>query len=135
MSEKPADLIKEFISLRDQRTDADRKYADWRKEHYDDRMEEIKDILLIKFDELGSESIKTRYGTAYRKTDVSVTIADGELFRNYVIETEKWELADWRANRTAVNDIVSAGLPIPPGVNRSTFANVSINKPKEAHNG
>ena len=57
-----------------------------------------------------------------------MTIADGREFRRHVIGGEQWDLADWRANKTAVNDLVEQGEPLPPGINRSAFYKVGIRR-------
>ena len=48
--------------------------------------------------------------------------------------SEEWDLADWRANKTVVNDRVEDGEPIPPGVNRSAFYNIETLKDKRQMN-
>ena len=59
---------------------------------------------------------------------MSVTTADAREFRRHVIGTESWDLADWRPNKTIVNEMVEQGLDVPPGVNRATFLTVGIRR-------
>jgi hypothetical protein len=128
---KPIDLVAKYIRLRDQMQYADKEYAAFKKQHYDDPMKQIEDHFTTLFEETGSDSMKTRSGTVYRKVNVSVTTADGAALREYVIENGLWELVDWRPNKTQVKDLVTEGKPLPPGVNYSTHMSVHIQRPKE----
>jgi hypothetical protein len=75
--------------------------------------------LLELLDTVG-DNIKIRgIGTAYRRLDTSATISDGQAFREYVIKSKLWTLADWRANKTAVKEYISEHKTPPPGVNFS----------------
>lgn len=124
----PAEMVEEYIGLRDKRKAADDKYAEWLKENFTDRMDELENQLLTLLNSLGSDSISSKAGTVYKRISTSVTVADSREFKRHVIGTEAWDLIDWRANKTAVNDLVENGDPVPPGVNRSTFATVGIRK-------
>lgn len=126
----PADLIGRYVYLRDERKAADEQFAKWRKEHYDVEMDGIETTLLDQLNKLGSDSIKTKNGTAYKKMGVSVTTADGAEFRRHVIGGELWDLIVFTPAKGAINELIAAGEQLPPGLNRSTFWNVNINRPK-----
>lgn len=117
----PADMIGEYIRLRDEMRAADKQYAQWLKDNFTVRMEGLENTMLDMLNSMNVDSIATPEGTAYKKMSTSVTIADAREFRRHVIGSEDWDLADWRANATAVNDRIEAGEPLPPGINRSTF--------------
>jgi hypothetical protein len=126
----PAELIEDYIALRDQRTNADDKFKEFRKLHFDAPMEAIEVQLLDILNSLGVDSLAGGTGTAYKKISVSVTTADAREFRRHVIGDEQWDLVDWRPNKTAVNDLVEKGEPVPPGVNRSAFYTIGVRKGK-----
>jgi len=126
--EKPNELIARYIELRNGRTKADETFAEWRKSEFDTPMNEIEMKLLDALNQMGSDSIKTKQGTAFKKLSVSVTTADGSSFRRHVIGGELWDMVDWRPNKTAINNLIEAGEPLPPGLNRTTFYNVSVRK-------
>jgi hypothetical protein len=128
---KPVDLIGRYVELRDELRAADANYAAWKKEHFDDPMNSIEMQLLDQLNMQGVESFRTRKGTAYKKKAVSLTTADGAEFRRHVVGLEAWELINFVPNKTAVNELVDNGEPVPPGLNYSTRYNVSINRPKE----
>lgn len=124
----PAQLIEEYIALRDAKKAADETYAEFIKTHYSNRMDELESILLDQLNTLGVDSLAGQTGTVYRKLSTSVTVADAREFRRHVIGSEEWDLLDWRANKTAVNDMVERGETIPPGINRTTFFSVGIRR-------
>jgi hypothetical protein len=127
---KPADLIAEYVELRDNRKIADEKFAEWRKENFDGPMNDIEMQLLDILNQMGSDSIKAKTGTAYKKQSVSITTADSAEWRRHVIGLEAWDLVTFTPSKTAINDLIAEGQPLPPGLNRTTFYNVHINRPK-----
>lgn len=129
--ETPADLIGRYVDLRDQRKVADAKFAEWRKENFDAAMDDIEMKLLDTLNQLGSDSIKTKKGTAYKKTGTSITTADGAAFSRHVIGGELWDLINFVPNKTTINELIAAGEALPPGLNRTQFINVNVNRPKE----
>jgi len=124
----PAEMVEEYIQLRDAKRLADEKYAEFVKTTFSDKMQALEVQLLDTLNKLGVDSLSSKEGTVYRKLTTSVTVADARDFRQFVTEGENWDLIDWRANKTAVNDLVEAGEPVPPGVNRSSFYSVGIRR-------
>lgn len=125
---KPAALVTEYIQLRDAKKQFEELASEKAKELYGTRMEEIEAKLLDLLNTLGVDSIAGKGGTAYKKLSTSVTIADAREFRRHVIGNEAWDLADWRANKTTINEVVEAGGELPPGVNRTVFATIGIRR-------
>lgn len=128
IEQTPAQLIEEYIALRDGKKVADDTYAEFVKANYSTRMDELETILLDQLNTLGVDSIAGKTGTVYKKLTTSVTVADAREFRRHVIGGEDWDLLDWRANKTAVNDRIDQGQELPPGINRSTFFTVGIRR-------
>jgi len=125
---KPAELIEEYIALRDRRDEAESAFKDWVRTNALDRMEEIENQLLDVLNQMGVDSIAGKSGTAYKNLTTSVTTADPREFRRHVIGEENWDLADWRPNKTAVNELVARGEPLPPGINRTATFKVGIRR-------
>jgi len=125
---KPADLVEEFIRLRDEKQFVEKGFEAEVKTRYTDQMEAIKQTLLELLNKLGVDSIAGRSGTAFKSITTSVTVADAREFRRHVIGGEHWDYIDWRANKTAINDLVEAGEPLPPGINRSAFVNINVRR-------
>jgi hypothetical protein len=126
---KPADLVEEFIQLRDEKQQVEKGFEAEMQARYTSRMEAIKVTLIDLLNKLGVDSIAGHTGTAFKTISTSVTTADAREFRRHVIGTEQWDLADWRPNKTVINDLVERGEPLPPGVNRTAFVNINVRRP------
>jgi hypothetical protein len=131
IKDKPATLVERYISLRNERKQFDERAAAMRKTNYDDEMNQLENTLLDVLNKTGAESIRSKTGTVSKKLFSSVTTADGAEFRRHVIGLEAWDLADWKPNKTAIEELVENGEPLPPGVNRSTTWKIHVNKAKD----
>jgi hypothetical protein len=127
---KPADLVEEYIKLRDLKEQAKARYTAFVQEHCDSRMDQIEGQLLNILNALGVDSLAGKTGTAYRNTMTSVTTADMREFRRHVIGSEAWDLCDWKPNKTRINELVAAGEELPPGVNRTQIYTIGIRRGK-----
>jgi hypothetical protein len=125
----PADLVEEYILLRNEKSKFVKLCEEREQALYTDRMEFIKNQLIDLLNKLGVDSIAGRTGTAFKSISTSVTVADAREFRRHVIGGEHWDLINWVANKTAVNDLVERGEPVPPGINRTAFVNINVRKP------
>lgn len=130
--ERIDDCIEQYVRLRDTLKTADEAHKTKTKAARE-YLENLNGAILRKLEETGQESAKTKAGTAYRKTRKSATLADAALFRQFVIDTQQFDLADWRANPTAISDwIDTVGKgELPPGVNYSVFVDVGVRRPGE----
>lgn len=119
--------IARYVLLRDKIKEADDKHKEKcrpAKEYLEALNNAIQEQLLSS----GGESVKTAAGTAYLTAKKSATIADPTLFRDYVIQNGDWDLADWRANPSAVEDYLNMNKQLPPGVNFSVTNVVGVRR-------
>jgi hypothetical protein len=127
----PADLTARYVELRDSK----KKYEDSHKEHvresFSDEMDEIETRLLAFLQNSGGDSHRTPSGTAYRYTATSVTLADAREFQRHVVGAEAWGLLEWRANKGAVQELVEAKQPLPPGINYSQIIKLGVRRPEK----
>lgn len=120
-------LVEQMVKTRDRLKEADDAHKEKTKVARDYK-ERLEAALLAKLNEVGGESVKTAHGTVYRTTRRSATIADGAVFREFVIGNEAFDLVDWKANANAVDDFIkNEGTP-PPGVNYSTAYTVGVRR-------
>lgn len=91
-------------------------------------LEALNSLILDMLNTTGQDSAKTKFGTAYKKRDVSVTIADGSAFRRHIIGTGDFDLLDMRANKTAVEKFIEENTEPPPGVNYSVSFDVGVRR-------
>jgi hypothetical protein len=113
--------VTQYVQLRDKikQMDAEHKekMAPFRKLLDDLNASIMAQLNAISTDE--KTSVRTDSGTAYKSKKTSASIADGKLFRDYVIANGAWDLLDWKANSTAVADHVEEFKAPPPGLNYS----------------
>lgn len=67
--------------------------------------------------EQGVESIRTDYGTAFKKHATSATVADRQALLDYALANSALALLDIRAAKAAVKEHVELHNEPPPGVN------------------
>lgn len=110
------DLVAKYVALRDRRAE--------RKARYDQEdsadlalQDKIEAVLLKHFNETGAESVKTEFGTAYKSSRTSATVANRDVFFTFVKTHDAYELLESRCNKTAVAQYKAANDDLPPGVN------------------
>lgn len=120
-------------------------------ENYINRRNQIKDLedqiselkalqakceqwMLNKLDEDGETSKKTPHGTVYVKVSESVTVADKDVFFNWVKDNDAWHFMEVRSAKSevlnAMGDREDSGRPNspPPGVSYIAIRNVGVRK-------
>jgi len=120
----------QYIMLRDKIKELDDAHKLAMKP-YKDALEKLENLFLQQLDATNSNSIKTAAGTFFKSLQASATIADSNEFQRFVIGGAHWELLDWRANKTAVQELVNASGAPPPGVNYSTHVKVNVRRASE----
>ena len=116
-----------YVGLRDQMRALEAEY-DEKKRPYREKRDKVEGILMAALEATGSEAIRTAHGTCHTTTRTSASIADGEAFKSYVIESERYELLDLKANATACKDFVKENGSLPPGVNLTTMTKVGVRR-------
>ena len=121
------DLIGKYVALRDKKAqmEADHKKA---LAPINEVMDRLEGHVLQAITAQGVESVRTAAGTAYRTRSVSVTVADKEAFRQFVVANDAWGMADVRAAKTAVEEYREANDDIPPGLNYSAIYKLGVRR-------
>ena len=110
------ELVQAFVQLRDRRSV--RKKAFENEDNTDKaKLERIEGILLERYTVAGIESARTQHGTAYKSKVGYASIADWDVFRDYVEANNAWELLSHGANKVAVQQHIDANGSLPPGLN------------------
>lgn len=123
------EMVNHYVRLRDTLKIADDKHKE-KTAAAREYLENLNGAIVAKLSEIGVESAKTEYGTAYRTVTKSATVADGALFRKFIIDTKQYDLVDMRANAPAIEVFISGigqGNP-PPGVNYSTMVKAGVRR-------
>jgi hypothetical protein len=122
-------VVSRYIDLRDQKAKiaADAKAQ---TEGIDAQLKIIEGWLHQKLHELGTESFKTEFGTAYlTKTDFC-GVADWNLVLQYIQENQAWNLLNKAVNKTAVKEYLNENQVPPPGVNYGVKEEVQVRRGK-----
>ena len=120
-------LVEQFVQLRDKikaADDAHKKKVGPAKEYLD----VLSGKLMEQLNTIGGDSVKTPSGTVYRSTRRTASIADGQVFRKYVVDNGAYDMVDWRANANAVEDFIQSQGSTPPGVNFSKAHTVGVRR-------
>lgn len=129
--EKLDECVEYYVKLRDTLKIADDKHKE-KTRGAREYLEALNGVLRDKLTEAGADSVKTSAGTAYKTLKKSATIADGGVFRQYVIENGAFDLVDMRANAPAVSAFIKENNgEMPPGVNYSTHVEVGVRRPTD----
>lgn len=121
------ELVERYIKLRDTIKAADDAHKK-KTEQARSYLEALNGKLLERLNEVGGDAVKTPHGTVYRTTKRSASIADGDVFRTYIIDSGGFDLVDLRANANAVDDFIKANGSAPPGVNYSETFTVGVRR-------
>jgi hypothetical protein len=127
--ETPAvdEIVARYIALRDKKAEIKAKY-DAEVEAIDAAMSRVENYLLKLMTELGVESIRTSAGTPYVSRRTSATVADWEVFLDWVRSNGEWSMLERRANKTVVQSWREEHNDLPPGLNWREERVVNVNR-------
>lgn len=127
--EKIDDCVEQYVKLRDTLAAADDRHKE-KTARAREYLEMLGGAMRDKLTAAGVDSAKTSAGTVYKTVKKSATVADGAVFRAFIVEHSAFDLVDMRANAPAVSDYVSSHEGnAPPGVNYSTRIEVGVRRP------
>jgi len=128
----PADLIREYLDLKTKLDAASKTLAEYSKP-FRERQDEIQNKLLALSIEMGVDSFKTEFGTAYKSTTVTPGIENRDDYLQFVLNN--WDeggnamlqlgapqvtaLKEWQQEHNGL---------LPPGVKTSAFTKVNIRR-------
>jgi len=122
--------IGQYVAVRDVKKALEAKHKEELKT-YTNILNQLEGRLQSFFSETGQDSAPTGAGTAYLSTTYRASIADKQMFQDYVKESERWELLDWKANAKAARAFVKENKVPVPGINLTGITKVRINRPGE----
>lgn len=82
-----------------------------------------------KADELGIDSFKTQYGTAFRNVKTSYRMGDWNEFIKWVVETGNTQCLEKRVAKNSTKEIHDADGIVPPGINYSAEVEFDVRSP------
>lgn len=109
---KISEVVKMYLALR-----AEKAALDAAKKEVQAKMDKIEGKILETMQKIGVDSLKTEFGTAYSTRRTSSSVADKEVFMNFVREKGEWALLESRASKEAVKHYMEINNgELPPGV-------------------
>lgn len=126
---KMDELVRTYIQVREKKSQLKAAYEEKASE-LTALQDKIEALLLIKFGELGVESIKTDEGTAYTSVQTRASVADWDTFWAFVKEHEAYDMVERRVSKAAVEQYKSANDDLPPGLNWSETRVVNFRRSK-----
>lgn len=96
---------------------------------------EIEMWLLSKANELGVDSFKTQFGTAYKQIKEHYRIGDWDTFVSYVKETNNFQLFEKRVAKLAAKEIHTTTKEIPRGLDYSSEYVMHVLRPSNKDKG
>ena len=121
------ELVSTYVTLRDQKARLKSQY-DLDKANVEAMMDKIEAVFLKLFNETGSDSIKTQFGTAFRQVRTSAAVADWDAFLGFVQSQGAWEMLERRCSKAAVEQYKAATNDLPPGLNWREEQTVSVRR-------
>lgn len=110
-----SDLVQMYIQTRDFLAQEKKQYEAF-EHQMKDIMARISMCLRDKADELGVDSFKTPFGTAYRNTKTSYRVGNWEAVLDYIKTTGNYQMLEHRVSKNACREIHQATGVVPPGV-------------------
>ncbi len=126
-----ADRVGQYVAVRDKIKEIEERHKG-ELAPYRQALQLLNGILLDHLNKSNVDSVASNQGTFYRSKKVSVTIADGAAFKDFVRAGQHFELVDWRASKTAVEAWAEAQGALPPGLNMSVHYEVGVRRPSNS---
>jgi hypothetical protein len=124
------ELVKIYLTIRGAR---ERLQAEWESSdrQLKEEMTVIERSLMAVCNESNAKSIRTDAGTVIRKLNERYTVADGDLFRKFVMDNNAPELFEQRIAQGRFKEFMAenAADGMPPGVNVMREFTIVVRKP------
>ena len=124
------ELVKVYLTIRSER---ERIEAEWKAKD-DELRSDLKSLesqMLVTCNENNASSIKTGSGTVIRKLNERYTVADGDVFRKFVLQEGAVDLFESRIHQGNFKEFIAERKDdgLPPGVNVMREFGIVVRKP------
>lgn len=124
----PAQLIQQFIRLRDHVEARTRAFEEELKP-YQDGMKAIEGMVQQYLNDAGADNIKTEFGTAYKSTLMSVKLADRNAFEGFIVERpDGLSFFTNTVSKEKIKEYIDAAGNAPPGVDITYITKVNFRR-------
>lgn len=118
-------MVAQYLALREKIRELDARYKAV-LEPFELVKNKLGGMMLEFLDQTGQESAKTSEGTVYARVKHTASLADPDVFMEYVIKHGAYDLLDRRANSVACRDHAEEHGELPPGVKLSSIRNAGV---------
>lgn len=124
------ELVKTYLTIRGEREKIE---AEWKAKD-DELLADLKALesqMLVTCNENNASSIKTGSGTVIRRLNERFTVADGDVFRKFVLQEGAVELFESRIHQGNFKEFIAERKDdgLPPGVNVMREFGIVVRKP------
>ena len=121
-------VVAKYIALRDLKAQMKVEY-EAKVAPVQAAMDKAEAFILNELDRTGTEAFKTSAGTAYTSTRTAASLADWDLFKEFLAEQEDpFMYLDRRVAKGAVEEYTKEHNDLPPGVNWRVERTVNIRR-------
>lgn len=120
-------IVERYLALREERKT--------RKADYDAddtelvaAMTRIENFFLKDMATNNTQSIRTEFGTAFKKRVVSVSVADWKATLGFIRENDFWHMLTSSVSKSAIEEYRAEKNELPPGLNWREVVEVQIRK-------
>lgn len=119
-------MVESYIKIRD----AKQKASDLFKkdtERMNAAIAKLEGMILKSLNDIGAESVKTNFGTAFTKRRSSVSVRDRDKFYEWAVATGNLYAVDMKANAKNVRELLDEGVEVP-GVNYVESTQIGVRR-------
>lgn len=125
MNYTAGELVKKYLELREAKKNLTEKHK-LELAPYDQAMEAIEAVMLLKLNAEQQMNAKTEFGTAYKVNKFSCTTEDKTALFGYVAQTGKWDLLTAAVSKEALKEHIETLKRAPPGVKVTQITGVNF---------
>jgi phosphopantetheine adenylyltransferase len=121
------EIIGRYIEARDKK----KQIMDEAKERaakIDAVLNKIEAVLLAQFEKLGTDSMKTPHGTAYKTVKSSYAVADWDATLDFIRSNGLWHILERRVAKAGVDAYKDETGELLPGLNARTEVAINIRR-------
>jgi hypothetical protein len=123
---KPSEMIHKYVAIRDAKKRAQDAFK-LETERMNQALAKLEALMLEHLDAEGAESVKTEFGTVFKKTRSSCSVKDRDAFYQFAVDTGNLGAIDMKANAKAVRELLEKGVEVP-GVNFNQSIEVGVRR-------
>ena len=124
---KMARIIERYVALRDRKAELKAAFELSIKD-IDAAMDKVEIHLLKHLQDLGVDSVKTEFGTAYTTTKTSATVAEWDSVLSWVRANDEWTALTRGVSKDFVKAYKEEHNDLPPGVSWREERTVNIRR-------